>query len=65
MPGPYKDDEKNCEKTPYNTKADFREIDHTFRQRLDRMIPGHLAERIQKIMERHRQSLEDKKSEAS
>jgi hypothetical protein len=44
------DDPTRAERTPFNIRADFRETDHSFRKRMDSMLPAHLADRVQKII---------------
>lgn len=65
MPAPKREDENRPEKTPYNALADYSETDFAFRKRLGGMLPKHLAERVQKIMEERAKELEeDKDAEA-
>ncbi|MEW6239012.1 MAG: hypothetical protein AB1656_26830 [Candidatus Omnitrophota bacterium] len=45
-----KDDSARLERTPYNSKADYRDIDLSFRNRLDAMVPAPLAMRIQSLL---------------
>ena len=36
-------------RTPYNIRADYREVDSDFRERLDALVPEDLASRIKEI----------------
>jgi len=66
MPGKRISDENNrSDRDPLNERADFKEIDHDFRKRLDNMIPDHLAERIQEIMERRLREYRQNNSDES
>ena len=44
------DEESRMDKTPFNIKADYKEVEHHFRNRLDSLLPPHLAERIHKVL---------------
>jgi len=44
-----KEDAARVERTPFNIKADYRDIDLSFRVRLDAMVPAPLAMRIQSL----------------
>ena len=44
------DDQSRTERTPFNIQADFTEVDHSFRKRLNSLVPSQLSERIQEIL---------------
>jgi len=53
------DDNSRVEPTPFNIRADFREIDRRFRDRLDTLVPPTLSQRIEEIITKR---LQEKKS---
>lgn len=48
------DENNRSDRDPLTNHADFKELDFSFRKRLDAMVPEDLAKRIQKIMERRK-----------
>jgi hypothetical protein len=52
MPGNRSEDQSKSDRTLYNIKADYSEVDHDFRQRLERMLPDDLAARVQSVLRR-------------
>lgn len=53
------DENNRSDRDPLSNQADYREEDFSFRKRLDSMVPDHLAERIQAIMERRKIEFEN------
>jgi len=45
-------DSDRMDKTPYNIKADYHETEHSFRERLDSLIPAEMSERISQVLEK-------------
>jgi hypothetical protein len=52
MPGNRFSDDVKSDRTPFNLKADYTEVDHGFRKRLERMVPNDLSERINRVLAR-------------
>ena len=51
MPGNRNADEQpKSERTPFNNKADYSEVDHNFRTRLERMLPTNLSKRVNEVL---------------
>jgi hypothetical protein len=44
------DEPVRIERTPFNNRADFNEVDQFFRKRLESMVPSQLSKRIQEIL---------------
>ncbi|MBD3266701.1 hypothetical protein GF373_08535 [bacterium] len=59
MPGNRYSDESKNDRTPYNIKADYTDVDHGFRMKLDRMVPSNLSDRINQVLLRRVQKEED------
>ncbi|MFB3787242.1 MAG: hypothetical protein ACE15F_12830 [bacterium] len=38
------------ERTPFNIRADYREADLRFRQRLEALVPGELSDRVRDVI---------------
>lgn len=52
------------EKTPFNRKADYRETDHAFRERLESLVPADIAERIARVMKKRERGGGDSENNA-
>lgn len=51
MPGNRNTDEQpKSERTPFNVRADYSEVDHDFRSRLEHMVPASLTKRINEVL---------------
>jgi len=53
------DDNSRVEPTPFNIRADFREVDRSFRERLETLVPSHLSKRVEEIINKR---LKEKKN---
>lgn len=54
-----RDDEDRVDRSPFNIQADYRETDFVFRKKLGGLVPKHLAERVQKVLERRLKDMDD------
>ncbi len=46
------DEKAPMDRTPYNERADYREVEADFRSRLESLVPNELADRIETILKR-------------